>query len=178
MSKPKRYLLIWIATFPNDILALLMVLFCWAMWGHKLRWIYGPWCELKEKSWPIRTWYSGYGGTTFGHGGILGPGFAGGKGIDTLMERHEDVHVEQHEVAMVVAFTAAGAILAVLLQQPFSVWTWVLPLVVWCSGWPAYLIASWSVAFLRGESLYRGSSHEEAAYAIVEDYIHNKEGSR
>ncbi len=178
MSKPRRYVLLWVATLPNDIIASILVLFFWAVWGHKLRWIYGVWCELKETSWPVRTWYSEYGGTTFGHGGILGPGYSGGKGIDTLVERHEDVHVEQHEVAMLVAFLSAGAALAVLLQHPFSFWTWVLPLAVWCSGWPVYLISSWTVAFLRGEAVYRGSSHEEAAYAMVEKYLNHKEGTR
>lgn len=176
MAKPKRYLLLWIATLPNDIIALLGVLICWAFWGTKLRWIYGPWCELKQGSWPVRTWYSKWGGTTFGHGGILGPGYAGGKGIDTLMERHEDVHVEQHEVAMVMSFSTALITLAALLQSPTTVWTWVVPLVIWSLGSLAYITSSWMVAWFRGESLYRGSSHEEAAYALVEQYIHRKEG--
>lgn len=125
----------------------------------------GGWYLIKtqrqEKSHP-RTW----GGTTFGHGMIIGPGRST-PGEWTALEEHEiGVHVEQFEGAMLHGFLV-GLAVALVGQSSASL---VLGLIIWGTSWLQFLAANWTTAWLRGEDPYRGSAHEEAAYAIDELY--------
>lgn len=117
--------------------------------------------ELKEDSWPMRTWYKNWGGTCFGYGIMLAPN------MHESVLKHELVHTEQQEVGDVaglvcglIASTSVGIGgnpgLAALLF--FVFWLFL--------GRINYICAS-LVAFLRGEnSAYTGNTNEEAARAI------------
>jgi hypothetical protein len=67
---------------------------------------------------------------------------------------------------MLRAFLIAVLVVAVG-QSTASYW---LAGVVWLTGYIQMGVANWTTAWLRGEDPYRGSHHEEAAYAIEDDY--------
>ena len=161
MKKPWYFSFIWLVCLPSDIIVWLATLVVWALWGTKLHWCNGLWCELKESSWPARTWYKPWGGTTFGHGGFYNDGLSGEKGIDTYIEFHENIHVEQYEAGMLRTFIIALAIL-------IFTGNWILAGAIWISGGLLTFGPNWLTALLRGEPAYRGSHHEEAAYAQTE----------
>jgi len=168
-----------------------MLLIMWGLWGTRLHWLEGVWFEFKSNSWPTRTWYrkrdknshfqtnpvedqpllgrwKTWGGTTLGHGGFLGPGRAGGEGIDTKIEGHEHTHTEQYEVAMLVNFLTQLILVSALLitkQDP----VWIVHLVLWISGGIFSYVCSMFQAVLRGEDAYRGNINEESAYAQWRD---------
>lgn len=191
-KRPWRYFLIYLFTFPADIIVWFVVLFIWLLWGTKLEWNEGLWCELKKNSWPARSWYRlkikgeyvklpekyysvhgewlTWGGTCFGHGGFYGPGKAGERGIDTRTEYHEHIHVEQTEVALLLSFLQAMVVFGALfyLRQPkLALW---IGGGVWIVGFLFKAMSGGIVAWLRGEDPYRGSTHEEAAYALDQSF--------
>lgn len=187
-KRPLRYWLLYLASLPGDVIAWVVVFAIWFFWGTKLHWYEGLWCELKPDSWPTRTWYRvtvkgrhvlntdtekygtwlTWGGTTLGHGGFFGPCRSGDTGIDSLVEAHERVHVEQYEVAMV-----AGSLLSVV-QALGLMWTgqdpnWAWLLTQWVLS-ALYLYGiSCVVAWLRGENPYFENAAEENAYDFVND---------
>lgn len=194
IRKPWRYWLLWLTSLPWDVVVIVAVLLIRVLWGKKLEWNEGLWCELKPDSWPTRTWYrykgkKGYqkvppelreqygtwqtwGGTCLGHGGFFGPGKMGAKGIDVPVEFHEHVHVEQAEVSMLTSFLVALSAFLVL-------WLTSVPLLavcagVWFLGYSLKALSGWLVAWFRGEDPYWGSTHEEAAYALTENYLREK----
>lgn len=167
---PRIHLLIFLPTFPMDIIAWPIVLLFGLLFGRRLHWQNGLWCELKPCSWPVRTWWKGYGGVTLGHGGFYSSGNAGGAGIDTKVEFHEHVHVEQFEVAMLVSFLMALYVFIVMVLLGQVELAPLICIPIWASGWLVTLAGGWLVALLRGEPAYRGSAHEEAAYAIEEQF--------
>lgn len=188
-KKPWRRLFIYIWTFPSDIFTWLVVLVIRLFWGNKLHWNEGLWCELNPFSWPARTWYRikdengnvilnelenrpkfgtwvTWGGTCFGHGGFYGPGRMNDtKEIDTKTEFHEHIHVEQVEVNMFANFILA---IIAFIYCFFNInlnSTIVISLVTWLLGVILIPLGGWVVAWFRGEDPYRGSQHEESAYA-------------
>ena len=160
VPKTKRYYLVLIATLPADLFAWSVVLFVWALWGHKLHFLgLVLQTEFKPDSWPMRTWYKNWGGSNFGHGAIYRPGRTGGDGMDTRTEVHEHFHGEQVEASMV--FTQLIGLYAYFVIGAH----WGHCLALWCSGiFVPYLCASF-VAWVRGEEFYRGNVNEEGAYA-------------
>jgi len=199
IKRPWRYWLLWITSFPWDIVTLLAVLLIRLFWGKKLEWNEGLWCELKPNSWPTRSWYryldekgdpilvpkdlredfgkwQTWGGTCLGHGGFFGPGKMGARGIDVPVEYHEHVHVEQAEVSMLTSFLVAAVAFLVLWLTPAPLWA--VCAGVWLLGYFLKAFSGWVVAWMRGESPYWGSSHEEAAYALTDQWIREKEGRR
>jgi len=145
----------YVFTAPSDLVAVLIVLFIRAAWGSSLSREGG--ClvvDLDPRSWPMRTWYRGWGGTTFGHAIMLAP-------LDPARRaevmHHELVHVEQVE---------AHALMALAYAIPIAVtWHPLAGLVAWAtSSWISYWSAG-VVAVLRGESFYHGNTNEEAAYS-------------
>ena len=174
-KRPKRYLLTYLWTFPWDILSWLAVLFLWLLWGTKLHWLEGLWFELKEKSWPMRTWYKGWNGTCFGHGGFYAPGVSGGEGVDTATEYHERIHSEQYEAAMLVSLifgVVAGFVLWSLQYPEVALWTGGI---MWIVGGLLHTCAAFFQAWIRGENPYRGSTNEESAYSQTREWEENKE---
>jgi len=191
MEKPWRYVLVYLWTLPNDIIAWLTVLFVWLCWGTKLQWIGGLWCEIKPQSWPAQSWYRikrangrhilnplskseqygtwrTWGGTCLGHGGFYGPGRTRGPGVDTGVEYHEHVHVEQSEVIMLVMFLEALGVFTYLTVTQDIERAAIVGLIIWLSGIFVNALCGWIVAWMRGEDPYRGSTHEESAYAQTE----------
>jgi len=198
MDRPARYLLTHLWTWPWDLISWFAVLCIWLFWGTKLHWLGGLWCELKKNSWPTRTWYrkkdehgspqmhpiekqvelgmwKTWGGSTLGHGGFYGPGRSGGEGIDTEVEFHEHVHVEQFEVALWVSFLYACAVF-VHNAVAFNAYSYWLCGAIWLSGFAVFYCCALIQAWLRGESAYKGSTLEEAAYSLAEDWERQKQG--
>lgn len=183
MKNPKHWVLYFICLPWNLTIAWPAVLLIRLFWGKNLRWETPPLpehggpvltCELRAGSWPARSWYVIYrdsdghphtwGGTTLGHAIFYG--------VDqlvtdrwTALQRHEHVHVEQYEACSLAAFihgTLVGIVVAALGHWEAGLTLWML---LW---WSAYLLkgtGGWVAAWLRGEDPYRGSTHEESAYA-------------
>lgn len=127
-----------------------------------MHWQDGLWCELREDSFFSRVW--NYAGVTLGHGGIYNHGRSGGPGVDTDTEQHELIHVEQYEVAMLVAFVAGQ----IIFWSRMDMVGLVFGAIFWVLGWYIVYGASMLQAWLRGETHYRGNVFEESAYSQVE----------
>jgi len=139
-------------------------------------WTDGWWIELDRKSWFVRTFYQGWGGTTLGHGGWYREGKTKGPEIDTGIERHEHVHVEQFEASMLDSFiTGVFVFLSCFFYECTILGIWIGG-IIWLTGYLRMALSRWIQAWIRGEDMYRGSAHEEAAYAIVEEYERRKRG--
>ena len=139
-------------TLPVDLGAWLLVVIIRALWGESLRWEHG--ClivRLAPTSWPMRSWYRPWGGTTFGHAMMIAPR------ADAVIP-HELVHVEQVE-AHALAGLVVGIVFAALGWWPvgLAIW-WALPLLAYASGGV--------VAVLRGQSFYADNLFERSARAI------------
>jgi hypothetical protein len=165
----KKFIL-YAVCLPNDLAMLLVLLFVRIFWGSFFFKKDGYlWVILKEKSWLRRTWGKTYSGVCLGHGGILvAP-------IENLLA-HELVHLEQHEVAMMKSLfhaSVASVICAIFCSYQIAS---IIFCSVWFTGYLFFLFSGWIVAAMRDEDPYKGSSHEEAAYAIAEDYLRRKEG--
>lgn len=161
----------YIWTWPFDLIVWLAWIVLWAAWGEKLRWEDG--CLVfnwKVDSWPARTWYRPWGGTTIGHA-IFYNWYVHVE-TDTRafepIQVHEHVHVEQYEGSMLSSLIIG---LLVMLTMGFGHGLWVtgsvLGGIIWFLGYLWMGTAGWLTAIARGEDAYRGSSHEEAAYAIA-----------
>lgn len=158
----------------NLIVGWPVILFIRAAWGTKLRWENAPGsggmpaltCELKPGSWPDRTWYRGWAATTLGHAIFYGAGIRT-DGEWNRTQAHEHDHVEQFEGAM-----SAHAVLGLLIGAPLEFVSFAagiaVALSIWFLGWLVFLSGGWLGALLRGEPIYRGSAHEEAARSRVE----------
>lgn len=192
--KVKRHLLLYFVCLPWDLLMWGLVFCIWALWGTRLEWENsrdnpegdaeegpgGPCltCGLKPKSWPVskgrwpKGWYlkengRPWGGTTLGHAIFYGPFKRPLKGQSwKSVQVHEHVHVEQYEAAMLRSFWVA-CVVVLIGQSTAFVW---LAAIIWLTGYFQMGVANWTTAWLRGENPYRGSHHEEAAYAIDDDY--------
>lgn len=155
-----------VAALPADVVGWLVVLLVRLLWGRRLRWRLGALrCQLREKSWPSRSWYRGWGGTTvaphavfFGHRTAVSPEDSAAPGI---IEVHEAVHTEQGEAACL-----GWSVVALCLAWHYPV----AAAVVWCAAWPVSMVGGWLAAMLRGEKAYRGAAHEEGAYS--QDLLH------
>lgn len=178
-KKPPRHKIVYLWTGVYDILSwLLVILPLWASWGTKLHWLEGPWFEWKKGSWPTRTWYKGWGGTCIGHGGWLSPGRSGGPGIDTKIEFHEHTHTEQFEAAMLLGFLMAISVTVRFYTAGYqpAMWDWVLIFCIWNLSGPMMVLCAMTVAWFRGEKPYLGSTLEEAAYALADQWVEKQHG--
>ncbi len=181
MKVPKHWVLYFVCLPWDLVVAWPAILLIRLFWGKNLRWETPPTgaggpvlvCELREGSWPARTWYVQrredgkpftWGGTTLGHGIFYGVNQLV-HGEWTKLQIHEHVHVEQYEgisFGMFVVGSLAGSFvtgLGHLIAGPM------LGLTIWTMAYLVMGIGNWSAAWLRGEDLYRGSSHEESAYS-------------
>lgn len=188
--KSRWQLLLYMTSLPMDIVGWLVVLFVRVAWGENLRWESpyartggklpgGPVlsCDIRAGSFPVTAgrWPRGFylqrrnaswRGTSIGHSVFYGPGWSRLKGWAPT-QVHEHVHVEQYEAAMLGAFVLGVAL--ALVGMP------IIGAFVWSTGGLVMLLANWTTAMLRGEDAYRGSHHEEAAYAIAAAYEEEKE---
>lgn len=161
-SFPKRYYLTYLWTIYVDIFFWLLIgLLFYRCWGTRREWVSGCLAvELKEGSWPRRTWFRRWAGASLMHCLLLREGALGDPNIvDTATERHELTHTRQAELMQLLA---AILFWYLTLSSEFQ-WQYlcILP-----SGAMVAYIASLIQAFLRGEPPYRGSIFEEHAYAV------------
>lgn len=162
-KRPWRWWLTFLWTWPWDLtVCLLTVLGVRLLWGKSSFWLDGLWVVLDEQSWFVRKPYQKWGGTTMGHGGWLREHRVGDPTkVDTYLEMHEHVHVEQYEAAMLSGLIAGIFVFA--LTQHWSA------LVIWWAGYLLMGLGNWIQAWFRGEELYKGSHHEEAARAVAKE---------
>jgi hypothetical protein len=133
----------------------LIALIVHLLWGEKSFWVDGVFVtELKKDSWPMRTWYKGWGGTCFGYGVML----AFDQSSNVLL--HELIHTEQNEAGCIAGFLL-GIVCSIFTLNLFPFF-----LCWFFSEKLAYIGAS-IISFLRGEpNAYRGNHMEEAARAV------------
>jgi hypothetical protein len=160
----------------NLIVGWPVILFVRAAWGANLRWELAPGsgglpaltCDLKPDSWPARTWYKNWGATTLGHAIFYAPGIRDHaddmKVLWATEQEHEHIHVEEFEGAM-AAHALLGLLLFFSLVGVNPVAAVVCGFSVWILGWGVFVMGGWLAALLRGEPVYSGSAHEEAARA-------------
>jgi len=149
------------------------MIFCWplflgtlvalivrALWGESMRWDAPVLVTtLSPTSWPMRSWYRRWGGTTFGYGIML----ASEQPPDVLL--HEEVHVEQLEAASIGGFFL-GLLVLLGMRGAWGVGVFFLCWVT--SGWFAYIGASIAASLRSEPNAYRGNHLEEAAYNATE----------
>lgn len=161
----------YIYTFAYDIVIWPIILIMYALWGKDLHWHKGIWFRFKEDSWPMRTWYKKWAGTTLGHGGFLSSNVM--KGIEkptdvmfaaTTVMYHEQIHVEQFRANMLRHFMMMVFVSGFLVGAGMYGSAALLGGIIWFLGGLFY-IPNWMVAKLQGEEMYMGSTHEESAYA-------------
>lgn len=147
----------YLVCLPSDLISWTFLSIVWLFFGTKPHWDNGFWFEFKSGSWPMRTWFKRWRGTTLCHGGWLAPGMTG-----TLIEDHEQVHVEQYETAGLIFGTYT------FMWFCFEPELWFWGLASWAVMPFLFMLSGFAIAWLRGEDPYRGSVNEEAAYAITE----------
>ena len=136
-----------------------LLLVTYLLWGEKLHWNKGPWFYFKKNSWPGRTWGKEWKGTTLGHGGFYGPL------ADKWTKFHEvGVHTEQYRANMLRHFMIALFIIGFMSAAQLLNLGLIMGGIVWFFG-GLWSIPNWIVAYLQGEDIYKGSTHEESAYA-------------
>lgn len=95
--------------------------------------------------------------TTFGHSVAYQPRHrAKAWNARTRIQDHEHVHVRQCEDESMRAFLTAAIVVA-------ATGSWAIGLAIWATSY-ARLATNFLTAFLRGNDVYRGCSHEEHAY--------------
>lgn len=177
--KTKIQFLAYFATMLWDVsVAWPAILLIRALWGRNLRWETPPAphpggpvlvCELRPDSWPARTWYRPWGATTLGHAIFYNVGQVEPKDWNSI-QQHEHVHVEQFEGIALASFFFGLTTAITLATLGHGVAAFVLGTTEWWVGYLLWGACNWAVAGLRGESVYRGSSHEEGAFAQGDEY--------
>lgn len=160
MKTVARAILCW-PLFLGTLISLLVH----ALWGSGMYWDgLVLVTELSPKSWPMKTWYRGWGGTTFGYGMMLAPRVLAPKMPDSVLS-HELVHVEQLEAAAISGLMT-GLLVLTLTR---SWWGLAALFLCWISAGPLAYIAASVTAWLRAEpNAYSGNHMEEAAYNATE----------
>jgi hypothetical protein len=101
--------------------------------------------------------------TTLMRGMIFQPGRRSEKSEPpSRIERHEQVHVEQGEDRVILAFIISLVWLFISGHDPLK--TWGTHVAIWISG-AVWQLPNFLGAVLRGEHFYRGAQHEKSAYA-------------
>lgn len=163
----------YVWTWPFDVVVWLVWLVLCAIWGEKLRWEEG--CLVfnwRSGSWPARTWYKKWGGTTMGHAILYNWYVQPNPDREDWepIQVHEHVHVEQYQASMLSSFLI-GSLVMVTLGLAHQLWGTgaLVGGTVWFLGYLWMGAGGWLTALVRGEDAYRGSQHEEAAYAIARE---------
>jgi hypothetical protein len=138
----------------------LITLVIHAMWGTNKWFEKGVlFTRLKAESWPSRTWYRAWAGTTFGYG-VMISATASESVID-----HELIHVEQYQAASIGGLALGLLVLAIT----HSVWGIAAFFALWMlTHWAVYFAATFTAWLRREPNAYRGNCWEEAAYAETE----------
>lgn len=193
--KVKRHIVLYLVCAPwNLLVGWPVVLLIRLLWGKELRWETPPYyktegggpaltCQIRPGSFPVsqgrwpKGWYlhdrktgAAWGATTLGHAIFYGPGGRDCNWPDiwTRTQAHEHVHVEQFEASMLGGFIVGVSIAVVLAVLGHHVAGLILGGLIWSMGYLVMGVGGWLTALLRGEKAYRGSQHEESAYAQTE----------
>lgn len=137
------------------VLYMLPLLIAYLLWGQhgSFRRLKNAWCwELRENSWPMRTWYKNWGGTTLSHCIMFAPG------PGRRIEAHELHHVDQFD-----AQSLCGNILGTILAIQGH---WVLGLLVWVLLPGLCYLSAGINAAVSGRRFYRDNVFEVGAYAV------------
>jgi len=173
---PRRHLLVYAYCLAADLVCWLIVLTLWIFAGKGAVLLVqnGLWVAIPRTSLLAKTIFNGIGGGTMGHGGWYLRDLIGKDGIDTALEFHEHIHVEQFEsIMLAVSNILLGFVVNLGIRgQLYDIWPMVL--FYWALGGLIGVFSNWVVALLRGEEAYRGSAHEEAAYALEKEFKKKK----
>ncbi len=161
-----KYLFLRLLCLPaNIVISLPAFVVLQLFLGERWEWRRGTAVIFLKEDMP--KWYEGWGGTTLGHV-IMARQYEDEIQQEKLI-LHEFVHVEQFEVGCL--FGAVMGLAAWLLFPLIGHWA---PLLVSASSAVLFTGCAMVTAWLRGEGLYRGSSMEEAAYALAGAWEHDK----
>lgn len=150
--------ILFLFLLPTNLLAGLVALFIRVAWGNDLYYLPGKAfvVRLSPTSWPMRSWYQNWGGTTFfGHFVMVASDAS-----STVLE-HEPEHVEQFEIL---------GLLGLLTGIALSVagWWWV-GLIAWTLFPVLGYLGAVLIAVLHGRSAYKGNAYERAAHALEKE---------
>lgn len=159
----KKYYISFLMTCLPDIVYFTIALLLFVFAGKNIYWNYGIVVELCNSSIIYKKLFKKYNGGTFGRCIWYRDGIIGDEVIDTRVERHENYHVEQYEVATFVGFLIA-------IASYLSTGNVILSLSIWIGLSPLSVISGFVSAYLRGLPIYRGSMHEKSAYALDDEY--------
>jgi hypothetical protein len=151
------------------VLWLLWILPFWLLWGEHLRFQHGALVfNLKEGSWPNRTWYSRWGGTTLGNAIMYNYGRGGD---NDRIQVHEEFHQKQYRGVMFSSFLTSLILFFMLIHTATWVFSIVTCAVLWNTGYLRWGLGNLLHSLISEEgNAYRNSSHEQAAYAIDAHY--------
>lgn len=151
MLKPWTRYILYPLTLPTDLVGWLVVLVVGLAWGTGMPvWNDGVLiATMKNDSWPGRSWYRKWGGTTISHAVFIK------EGMSKNVLVHELVHVEQFE---------ANALFAAFVACVLAYWLGWIALLVWALMPGFVYLAGMVCAALRGEDAYRGNHLEEGPY--------------
>lgn len=142
--------LLYVLCLPNVIFAYLIVAVIKALWGSSMVMENGILItELKEDSWPMRTWYKQWGGTCFGYGIMLAPN------MDPKVKKHELQHTIQVQAASIV-----GLFFCIIFS---IIGYWWIGLLTWAIMPVLSYLAGGVVAAISGGSFYMDNLYERAA---------------
>lgn len=174
-TTPARQKFMYLWTLPHDLVAWSAVVVIWLLWGTNLHRVgLGLWCELRPSSWPARSWYRmkvngavvenapehqaqygrwlTWGGTTFGHGGIYGPGLTASPGHAEVVAKHEGAQVEDYEVSMLTAALVGLLVGSFLAGQGQLEVGLGVGGAIWQLGFFSRILPSRIVTWFRGET--------------------------
>jgi len=171
----KTRLLTYLWTFVWDLIMWFVIAQVTIARGGKFAWQdYGLWGILPTRYMRKRRG-KGIRGIALCHGGFLSKVGFGDSEDTTETEAHEGVHVELYEVCTLVGLVLGLIVFTWLffgLNTPIS--ACVLGGLIWLGLYPAVIGAGHVVAKVRGEDIYLGASHEEAARAIAADKMESQ----
>lgn len=165
---PKRHWVLFLLCLPSNIVGWFGLFILWLFTGDKIYWNNGLWITIGHKSWFGKLIKNINGGCAC-HGGWYKTELINGKSINTALEYHEHIHVEQFEAINV--YTVLLFMVYTLFSLHFVFlfkWIFVL-LIFWSLCWWVFVGCTMLVAWLRGEDPYRGNILEESAYT-QDDY--------
>jgi len=165
-------------TWPFDVFVwLVWVLPFRALWGENLRWEEGSLVfNLTEDSWPSRTWYKDWLGTSICHAIMYSHNTPQDQIPPHRIVVHEQHHVKWFEGIVLSALVLALVVLGVLGAAGLWTYALVCGFLIYSLSYPLQFLGNFFVAWLLTGRPYRDSFHEQAAYAV--DFKYQRTGKR
>lgn len=147
-------ILLYILGLPTNIVGWILVSIASAAWGDGLRWRDGVLTTtFKVDSWPMKTWYKNWGGTTAGHAIVQAPNQP-----DSIW-KHEMIHVSQNQRTAIL-----GTVFAIVAFFG-GLTNWWLALLLWALMPSISYLCAGLLAVMKGKPFYMANIDEEAAYS-------------